>query len=89
MNSDPAEKIAMIQGSLRCFTFGLMSLLPGIGLPFAVLSLWYAGRARKREKKNWNAAKPYRIWGTVCAVVAGSVWGGLFIIIMVSAFLNS
>ena len=88
MNDDAVAKIAMMQGSLRCFIYGLISFLPGIGVPFAVVTLWNSGRARAREKRYWNPAKPYRIWGVVCAVVGGSFWGGLFAIIMINAFIR-
>jgi hypothetical protein len=81
MNNDAAEKIAMMRGSLRCFMFGLISFLPGIGLPFAVLSLWYAGRGRVYEKKYWNAAKPYRIMGVLIT------FGGLLIWLMTAAII--
>ena len=37
MNNDTAIKIAMIKGSMRCFAFGMLGLLPFIGLPFAGL----------------------------------------------------
>jgi hypothetical protein len=74
MNNDAAEKIAMIQGSLRCFIFGVASLLPGVGLPCAVLSLWYAGRVRVREKKYWNAAKPYRVVGVLITFGGLVLW---------------
>jgi hypothetical protein len=67
MNNDAAAKIAMLKDSMRCFIYGLLGFLPVIGLPFGIAALWIAGRVRIREKKYWNAAKPYRIWGGVCA----------------------
>lgn len=74
MNNDAVAKIVMFDCSLRCFTYGLIALLPVIGLPFAILSLWNAGRARVREKTYWNVAKPYRIWGIVCAALGAIFW---------------
>lgn len=74
MNNDAVAKIAMIESSLRCFTFGLIGLLPGIGIPFSILALWNAGKARVREKKYWNPAKVYRNWGVVCAATGMIVW---------------
>lgn len=70
----PAAKIRMMKGSLRCFVFGLLGLLPVIGLPFALAALWTSGRARAHEKYFWNAARPYRIWGVVCAALGAVVW---------------
>lgn len=74
MNNDAAAKITMIRCSRRCFGFGLAGMLPFIGLPFAVLALWNGGRARVRERQYWNAAKPYRIWGVVCAGIGTIIW---------------
>jgi hypothetical protein len=78
MNSDAAAKIVMLKGSLRCFTCGMLGLLPVIGLPFAFSALWTASVVRRHEKKFWNAARPYRVWGTKCAQI-GILYGlGLF-----------
>ena len=35
MNTDPDAKIQMLNSSMRCFVFGLLGLIPVIGLPFA------------------------------------------------------
>jgi hypothetical protein len=67
MVGEAVDKIAMIQSSLRCFIYGLIGLLPGIGLPFACLAFWNASRARAFEQRHWNVAKPYRIWGVISA----------------------
>jgi hypothetical protein len=83
MNNDiPAAKIKMMKGSFRCFIFGLLGLLPIIGLPFALAALWGSGRVRAREKLFWNAARPYRIWGVACAASGAVVWSfvDLFVI---------
>lgn len=74
MNNDAIAKITMIRCSMRCFTYGLIGLLPFVGLPFAVLALWNGGRARVRERVHWNVAKPYRIWGVICAGLGTIVW---------------
>jgi hypothetical protein len=34
-----AAKIQMLKGSMRCFVFGLLGLLPAIGLPFALMAM--------------------------------------------------
>lgn len=75
MNDDkPAAKIRMLQSSMRCFVFGLLGLIPLIGLPFAVSALWISGRVRVKEKQLWNAARPYRIWGIVIASAGTLFW---------------
>jgi hypothetical protein len=74
MNDLPAAKIKMMKASIRCLIYGMLSLLPVIGLPFGLAALWISGRVRAKEKQFWNAAKPYRIYGVVCAAV-GTVLG--------------
>jgi len=75
MNADiPGAKIRMLKGSLRCFAYGLLGLLPVVGLPFGIAALWISGRVRAEEKNLWNAARPYRIWGVVCAAVGIILW---------------
>jgi hypothetical protein len=81
-NDSPGAKIRMLKGSLRCFVFGLLGLLPLIGLPFALAALWMGGRIRLQEKHLWNAARPYRIWGVVCAAL-GTIVGGFLLTLVI------
>jgi hypothetical protein len=74
MNDLPAAKIKMMKGSIRCLIFGVLALLPAIGLPFGLAALWISGRVRKQEKMFWNPARPYRIWGVACAAGGTVVW---------------
>jgi hypothetical protein len=74
MNNDAMAKVVMIEASWRCFVFGLIGLLPIIGLPFSILALWNGGRARVREKQYWNPAKVYRNWGVICAAIGMVIW---------------
>ena len=84
-----AAKIQMLNGSMRCLVFGLLGLLPVIGLPFAFAALWIAGSVRMKEKQFWNAARPYRIWGVVCAAVGTIFWVFVLALIIYSAATNS
>jgi len=81
MNQDAIAKIKMIRASRRCLAFGLLGFVPVIGLVFALIALWLSGNVRQKEKKNWNAAKSYRILGAICAGVTAVLWGGIFLII--------
>ena len=85
MNDRASDKIQMLNGSLRCFRFGLLGLIPLVGLPFALAALLLSGRVRLQEKLSWNAARPYRIWGVVCAAFGTVVWLGLLTIIIARA----
>jgi len=83
-----AAKIRMLESSMQCFVFGLIGLLPVIGLPFALAALWIAGRVRMSEKQLWNAARPYRIWGVVCAAAGTIIWSFILIIVLYQAIFN-
>jgi hypothetical protein len=89
MNTDAEIKIRMLQSSLRCFAFGLLGLLPVIGIPFAIAALWISGRVRVKEKQLWNAARPYRIWGIVCAAGGTIFWGFILTIVIYQAVTDS
>lgn len=89
MNTDASAKIKMLNSSMRCFVFGLLGLIPLIGLPFALAALWISGCVRVKEKQFWNAARPYRIWGVVCAAGGTIFWGFILMLIIYSAVSNS
>ena len=85
MNANAAAKISMMEDSVRCLTFGLLGLLPFIGLPYAFLALWVGGRVRRLERRFWNVGKPYRLWGTVCGGLGAVVWVVLLGLIIFNA----
>jgi len=87
MNAAAKTKIQMLKGSMRCFAFGLLSLLPFIGLPFGLAALWISGHVRLKEKQFWNAARPYRIWGVVCAAVGTVLWAGTLVFVVGSVLI--
>ena len=74
MNPAPAVKLRMMQGSIRCLVFGLLGLLPAVGLPFAIAALVLFGGIRQQEKHYWNPAQPYRMIGGVCAALGMIGW---------------
>ena len=89
MNDDiPSAKIQMIKSSMRCFAFGLLGLLPVIGLPFAIAALWISGGIRVKEKHLWNAARPYRIWGIIIAG-AGTLFWFLIVMLLIYNSINN
>ena len=88
MNPDAIAKLKMIRGSRRCLLFGLLSFIPAIGLVFALIALWISGAVRQKENQFWNAAKPYRILGTICAGVSAVFWSGLFILVFGNLLLD-
>jgi hypothetical protein len=85
MNHLPAAKIKMMKGSIRCLVYGVLALVPIIGLPFGLAALWLSGRIRRAEKQFWNAARPYRIGGVLCAAIGTVLWTGVLMIIIARA----
>lgn len=89
MNTDASAKIKMLNSSMRCFVFGLLGLIPLVGLPFAIAALWISGRVRVKEKQFRNAAQSYRTWGVVCAASGTIFWGFILTIIIYHAVTDS
>ena len=89
MNDLATAKLHILQHSFLCLWFGLLGLLPFIGLPFGLVALLLAGRIRRQEKRFWNAAKPYRICGAACAGVGTVFWGGVLLFLVRRALLFS
>jgi len=50
-----------------CFCLAFFSLA---GLPCALLAMVASVKVRARERELWNAARPYRIVGGLCAMLA-------------------
>ena len=80
--STPAVKIKMMEASLRCLSFGLLGLLPVIGLPFALAAAWQSGVARAGEKQHWNPARKLRLVGLACAIVGALMWTGVIVLMI-------
>jgi hypothetical protein len=71
-------KAQMLEGSLRCFTLGLLGLIPLLGLPAALLALLEFRGVVVLKEEPWNAAEPYLISG----VLLGGI--GLIITLLVA-----
>ena len=80
----PADKVRVIEQSLRCFVFGLLSLIPLLGLPFAILAVARHLNAWSRGEREWNPAKPYLVWGFGLAWLGGLISLGALVIIVVA-----
>lgn len=73
-NSPASVKLKMMKASTGCLALGLLSLLPLIGVPFALAALWASFSARKLERQSWNPAKPHRVIGLACASLGALIW---------------
>jgi hypothetical protein len=58
---DPVQerRIKSIKGSLRCFLFSLVGLVPLLGLPFAVSAMIQGWQLDRSIKSEWNAGARY------------------------------
>lgn len=88
----PAVKVQMMKASMCCLAFGLLGLLPVIGVPFALAALWASFSARRQEKYFWNPAKPHRVIGLICGAIGALVWSGVDTVLIYNAcnsYINS
>jgi len=60
---NPAHRISLMERSLRCFVFGLLSLIPLIGLGPALLAIGLHFRIWSETADAWNPAKRYLVMG--------------------------
>ena len=84
-SSPPFDKVELIQRSLRCFSCGLIGVLPGIGLPFAVVSLSNFFRVLQHRGSTWNPAENYLGWGATLSTIGLLLGVILVLIIMIEA----
>jgi hypothetical protein len=69
------SKIELIERSVRCFTLGLFSFLPVIGVVTALLCLDQRQRVKRAQGDTWNPAQHYLFWAAV------SSWVGILLLI--------
>ena len=62
------DRIEVIQRSLRCFTLGLIGILPLLGVPFALLALDNFRQVKRGLGTQWNPARTYLRWGLATAI---------------------
>ena len=80
----PADKVRVIEQSLRCFVFGLLSLIPLLGLPFAILAVVRHRDAWSQADREWNPAKAYLVWGLGLAWLGGLISLGALTIFVIA-----
>ncbi len=76
------DKVETIKRSLRCFVFGLLALLPLIGIPMAVLAIGDYYRVTTRTGDRWNAARPYLVWGYALGLVGLLISSGAVLLVV-------
>jgi hypothetical protein len=63
------NKVFAIRAALRCFTCGLLSLVPVLGIPFALAALVFHTKASGHAPDNWNVARRYATLGALFAAL--------------------
>ena len=63
------DQVELIKRSMRCFSFGLVGILPGIGVPFAVIALWDFLHISQYKGTSSNPAERLLRWGAFSAIV--------------------
>jgi hypothetical protein len=84
----PADRIRVVEGSLRCFTCGCLSLIPVLGLVFSVLAILQHLLTRGEQAASWNPARRYLLAGYVLAWIGGLVWLGVLVLVLGAQFAN-
>lgn len=64
------DRIELIRRSFRCFTFGLLGLIPLLGLTVAGLALGEFIRTNRRAAGQWNPARAQLHWGLAFACIS-------------------
>jgi hypothetical protein len=82
MITEGDAKIKMISASMRCFWCGLLTIIPVFGLIFLGMTFHASDSARAIEKRFWNVARPYRIWGCFIAGASTVNWVLAFVILL-------
>jgi len=75
-------KIEMIQRSQRCFVYGLLGLLPVIGIPMVIRASMEHYRVKKEWRDQWNPARRYLFWGMFCARIGWAMLIGISTVIV-------
>ena len=76
------NKVLAIQAALRCFTCGLLSLIPMLGIPFALAAMLFHAKASGLAPDDWHVARRYAMLGMLFAAlglllnVTAIVWFG-------------
>jgi hypothetical protein len=78
----PLTKVEMIERSMSCFQWGLLSLLPVIGILMAVPALRHYYSVKSSQAGGWNPAQRRLRWGIICARLG--IAGFLLIVLIVT-----
>ena len=67
------NKALALRAALRCFTCGLLALLPVLGLPFALAAMVFHVKASGHAPDEWDVARRYARLGILFAGIGVSL----------------
>ena len=72
------DQVSVIERSLRCFTAGLLGLIPLLGLVPATVAVILFHQVRAELEGQWNPAHAHLKWGCVLGWI-GLLLSGLWV----------
>ncbi len=85
----PAERIDLIERSLRCFVYGWLSLIPLIGLAMALIAIGLHFKTGSDTGDGWNPARRYLLAGSYLAWIGVLISVGalaLFVMVLMNRY---
>ena len=80
------DRIEIIERSLRCFGFGIASLIPVFGIPMAVLAIAQYRTVVLGRRQEWNPADRYLMAGFLLAgaglLISSLIFGLAMLVIL-------
>ncbi|HEX7654872.1 MAG TPA: hypothetical protein VF607_15290 [Verrucomicrobiae bacterium] len=73
------DKVVLIQQSINCGRYGCWSLVPVIGLGFAILTFWRFWQVKSLERNYFNPGKIRCRLGLLLACVSFWLWTALVV----------
>lgn len=78
----PDQKIRILEGSVRCLSFGFLSLIPILGASFALAAFRERRAVKLLSVENWNPAQRQLRWGTTLACVGTCLTLGVVLFVL-------
>lgn len=76
------DRIQAINRSLRCFVFGLLALIPFLGLAMGPIAWLRAVAVTRKFGGQWNPAQRYLLWGRALGLLGFLISLVLFVLIL-------
>jgi hypothetical protein len=84
------DRIEAIERSLRCFTLGLLGLIPLLGIPTALVARGEFRRVQRHYGRCWNPARKYLLCGAAFAYFTLGITlagGGLLLVFVIASII--